>query len=595
MRLGARLVGDGCEFVVWAPNAEQVDVILQGGVSWNAQAPSRRASLSKNSHGYWSGRAEGVEVGDLYRFELTHRGERFQRLDPAARDTIHSELTRDSPTSDNACIVVDPRFDWAPFETPRFENFLLYELHVGSFCGRNDGSNVDIATFAQVQERLVYVRELGFDALELLPVHEFAMNRSWGYNPASFFAPESAYGSPDDLRRLVDTAHRLGLAVVFDVVYNHAGPGDNVLWNYDGLVQDGGIYFEGGKWTDWGLGPAWHKPEVQEFFFQNACMFFEEYNADGLRFDVTTQIDGNHLQQVMGRLQQRFPSKYFVAEHLPAHRWITTFGNFDATWLARSHHQVQRALSGDDPLPRVLSVLGWADFEHPWNLIKYPLGSHDDIGDDHNGDAEHGMSNWDNRHRYLIDLLGGRDDWWARAKCRLAWALATTMPGNPMMFMGSECHMGAPSVGWGYWHDGRDDNGDHRFDWAIAGDPIGMPMRRCVAACNQLRWQHPALRGETLAVTHVDKDNQVLAFKRWYGGDVILVVLNFGDHSFEGHSYGVHTGGQNGQWTQVLCTQDAAFDGWDGAGNAYHQPWTHEGQIHVNVPKYSALVFQLLQ
>ena len=347
--------------------------------------------------------------------------------------------------------------------------------------------------------------------------------------------------------------------------------------------------------THWGRGPAWWKQEVQDYFYENACMFIETYHADGLRFDATTQINGQHLAKVLARLKQRFPDKYLIAEHLPAHPWITTAGNFDATWFAKGHHECQRALSGNQPIERIKGILGWDGFDHPWQLVKYCLGSHDDCGDQENGDAEHGLSSWDGRHRYFIDLFGGRENWYARAKARLAWALNVTMPGTPMLFMGNECQMGAPNVAWGYWHDGVDQHGDHRFDWAIAGDMWGIQMRHFVRTVNQLRWHYPALRSDTLHITHEDHFNQVLAFKRWYNNETLLIVLNLGDHNFSHYDYGIHTGGQNGVWTQVLNTQDAEFGGWHGAGNAYYEPMTQaDGKIYVNLPKWSVVIFRLL-
>ena len=505
-------------------------------------------------------------------------------------------LTRHHPTSENASIVVTNKpYRWSPFDTPRFKTFLIYQFHCGTFAGRNDHLNQQIARFPDLESKLSYVRQLGFDAIQPLPVQEFARNRSWGYNPAAFFAPESAYGSPRQLQHFVDEAHRHGLAVIFDVVYNHAGPDDNVLWEYDGYAHQGGIYFEGGQWTDWGRGPAWHKAEVRDYFLQNASMYFDLYNADGLRFDVTTQINGNHLREVLWQLQQKYPKKYFIAEHLPAHPWITTLGNFDATWLARSHHEMQRALNGDDPVGKLRSFLGWDGYAHAWSLVKYTLGSHDDVGDDKNGNAQDGLTNWDSRHRYLVDQFGGRHNWHARAKCRLAWALNIAMPGTPLMFMGGECHMGAPTVAWGYWHDGSDNHGDHRFDWAIAGDPVGMEMRRLVAAANQVRWDNPALRSDTLIITHEDYDNRVLAFKRWADGNLVLTVVNLGETNFGDHGYGVYTDSQFGQWSQILCTQDAEFGGWHGAGNAFYQPWTQaDGKVYINLPKWSVVMFRLL-
>lgn len=597
--LGATLLNGGCEFRVWAPHAKQVSVLLQPGRNWQHAEVTERVCLSKDSGGYWAGMVDGVEAGRLYRYEIEFEGHKFQRLDPAGRDMIHSQLTRDYPDSENASIVTARDFLWAGFKTPEPSDFNIYQFHCGSFAGRGDGLDVDVAGFADVETKLGYIQELGFTAIELLPVQEFAMERSWGYNPAAFFAIESAYGHPDDLKRFVDKSHQHGLAVIFDVVYNHAGPGDNLLWRYDGFHDKhdpycGGIYFEGGRMTDWGRGPAWWKEEVQEYFFQNACMYFDDYNADGLRFDVTTQIDGEYLSKVMNRLRERYPDKYFIAEHLPAHPWITTYGNFSATWLAASHHEAQRALGGQDPVDKVKSILGWDGFDHPWNLVKYPLGSHDDVGDDHSGNAKDGLTDWDARHRYLIDQFGGRHNWDARAKCRVAWALGGSMPGTPMMFMGSECHMGSPTVGWGYWHDGWDNNGDHRFDWEIAGDSIGIEMRRFVQAVNNLRRENAALRSESLVITHEDQQNQVIAFKRWHEGNLLLTVLNLSHNNFSDHSYGVSTDHQFGRWSQVLCTQDAHFGGWHGAGNSFHRPHTQpDGRIYINLPKWSVVILRL--
>ena len=592
-RIGAFLTEHGCFFRVWAPHADAVRVVIQDGPYWEIDDEIVRQDLVRAGH-YWSGTVPGIPAWKVYRFEIENGSRVYQRLDPAARDVVSSELTRADPSSRNGSIILDADLlSWAQFDTPRFENFIIYQFHIGSFAGRHDEFDKSWTTFADVESKLSYIRELGFNCLEPLPVHEFHMDRSWGYNPASFFAPESSYGSPFNLMHFVEAAHRTGLAVIFDVVYNHAGPDDNVLWEFDGFGHEGGIYFEGGQHTDWGRGPAWWKQEVQDFFYQNARMYFEDYHADGLRFDVTTQINGNHLKLVVERLRRDFPNKYIIAEHLPDHPWIVDSGHFCATWQARSHHECQRALAGQDPLQKVKSFLGWDGYDHAWNLVKYTLGSHDDVGDLKEGDAEDGLTNWDRRHRYFVDQLGGRDSWTARAKCRLAWALNAAMPGTPLLFMGSECHMASPHVSWGYWHDGTDRHGDHRFNWSVAGDPVGMEMRRLVTAANAVRWQNPALRSDSLSIPHEDETNQVLGFVRELYDNVVLTVVNLSDHNFGNHSYGVRTGGRAGQWTQVLCSQDRLFGGWDGAGNSYYEPWTQaDGQVYINLPKWSVVMLR---
>ncbi|HMF93084.1 MAG TPA: alpha-amylase family glycosyl hydrolase [Vicinamibacterales bacterium] len=593
-RVGAWLTPHGCFFRVWAPHAAAVAAIVQDEPFWKDGFDVATTDLQNDGTGYWSGAIAGVRKSQLYRFRITTGADAFETLDPAARDVFSSQLTRDDPTSTNASVVTaSERFEWAPFVAPRFENFIIYELHVGSFAGFNDGLRTSWATFRQIEPKLGYIRDLGFNCIELMPVHEHAMDRSWGYNPASFFAPESSYGSPATFAHLVNAAHRIGLAVIVDVVYNHAGSDDNILYEFDGYTNEGGIYFEGGQQTDWGVGPAWWKREVQDFFYQNGRMYLEQYHADGLRFDATTQINGNHLKLAVGRLRDDFPDRYLVAEHLPDNPWIVNTGRFCATWQASAHHQCQRAMAGQDPLNKVKSFLGWDGYDHPWNLAKYTLGSHDDIGDLNNGNAENGLTNWDTRHRYFVDQLGGRANWSARAKCRLAWALNVTMPCTPMLFMGSECLMSSPYVSWGYWTDGTDQNGDHRFNWSAVDDPLGVEMRRLVAAANAMRWDNPALRAESLSIPHEDAAGQVLAFARESGDNVVLVAVNLSDRNFTDHSYGVATGGRFGQWTQILCTQDRAFGGWDGAGNAFYEPWTQaDGRIYVNLPQWSVVVFR---
>lgn len=593
-RIGAQLSGPDGFFRVWAPNAERMRLLLQEGEYWQADKTKQAVDMEWAANGYWSARVPGVTAGMLYRFEVTYQGQTSERLDPAARDVVNSALTRSDAGSKNASIVVGNQpYPWEPWQTPSFENFMIYQLHIGSFAGRNDHFDKSIATFADVESKFDYVRSLGFNTIQPLPVQEFAFDRSWGYNPAAFFAPESAYGTPSDLKHFVNAAHSKGLAVIFDVVYNHAGPGDNILWQFDGYEHDGGIYFEGGSMTPWGRGPAWWKWEVQDYFYQNARMYFEEYHADGLRFDATTLINGNYLRNVIWRLRQDFPDKYLIAEHLPAHPWIITAGNFNATWHASAHHETQRALVGDASVDRLLGILDHQPFEHSWNVVKYLTGSHDDVGDSQNGDAEGGHRNWDRRHRYLVDLLGGRHNGWARAKCRLAWALNAVMPGTPMCFMGSECLLASPHVAWGYWHDGVDQWGDHRFDWGTAGDALGLEMRRLVAAANKVRWENPALRCDDIRIVHVDRENSVVAFTRQFYDNRLLVVVNVGDHNFVDRNYQVATGDLRGKFTELLCTQDKGFGGWATAGNAGHQPTTNDyGKLAINLPQWSVVVMR---
>ena len=141
--------------------------MLQKGEHWDAEQPTAAHDLHRSDDGYWSGAAPGVARGDLYRYEITHADNVLQKLDPAARDVVHSGLTRHDPDNRNASIVVGREpYPWAPFTTPAFENYIIYQFHVSSFAGRNDHLDKDIATFSDIENKLSYIRELGFNAIQ---------------------------------------------------------------------------------------------------------------------------------------------------------------------------------------------------------------------------------------------------------------------------------------------------------------------------------------------------------------------------------------------------------------------------------------------
>jgi 1,4-alpha-glucan branching enzyme len=588
--IGAILQGAGSLVRVFAPDATSLRVYGE----WNGWNEATAVDLAAAGGDFWEGHVAGLVAGGRYELLVGRDASFKRRLDPAARDTDSSSLDN----WHNKSQVVDTTQVWSPFDTPDFDNLLVYQCHVGSFSGYRDGHIAPggVASFDQLQTKLDYVRDLGFNALALLPVQEFRFDRSWGYNPAFYFALESAYGRPADLRALVDACHRRGLAVIFDVVFNHISDEDSSFYHFDERADGTGDSYLGTHptyRTDWGTAPAFWRKGIRDFFLANIEMYLAEYNGDGLRFDATTAMErarglGNDgwefMQYLTWEAKRLFPGKYLIAEHLPDHESILLSAGFHATWTAEPFYGTLRALDGEDPVGNIERLIGNAfgpnrSYTYSWNTITYTMGSHDECGDNDNGRKG---------KRHFVERFGGRGNWYARAKARMAWALNAASKGTPMLFMGSECHLD------GYWHDGPDINGDHRFDWSIAGDPIGMSMRRLVQTANQTRWHHPALRNGGLEVTQRDPSG-VIAFKRWdNGGDVVLVVVNASDTSYTGTSYGVATG-QAGRWQQILCSQDAWFGGWDGAGNAFYEPWTQaDGRIYINVPQWSVTMFRLL-
>ncbi len=589
--MGANLFDDECSFRVWAPNAIAVSVCIwrDGQMSQVSLAPE------PSNSSYWSVDVTGVVASQCYQFlienkggDATNPGGTVARVNAYARQVESAE--------DNAKgIVVDWQQEWCEFATPKFDDLIIYQAHVGSFAGLHDCINIPTyATFANFKTKLGYIRELGFNALQLLPISQVDGVDSEGYGATNLFAPHNGYGTPAELRSLVDAAHCHGLAVIFDVVYHHASTGHNHYWQYDGnTTDDGGIYFE----DPFGYEPArdedgrsfahW-KSEVQNFLLDHARMLLNEYRGDGLRFDMAHSLTWDCTQYIIAGLRENpyWRDKYLIAEWTGEQqdRWgkvIRELG-FNAIWSMASPFAYRRAANGENALGELKSFIGFLGFDHPWNFVRYLLGSHDQIADSDSGNQH--------ENRYFVELFGGRDNWYARAKARLGWALNVAIPGTPMLFMGSECHH------WGYWWPNPDRNpatSEHRFNWAIAGDPIGAPMQHLVRDVNSLRWNNPALRSSTLQFIHEDPTNTVLAFKRWHEfGNIVMVVVNLSDRQWQNCDYGIHMGGEIGQWEEIFNSQAPQYDGWNDSGNyGYNLRVQGDGKLYINLPKWSVLMF----
>lgn len=590
--MGANLFGNECSFRVWAPNAIAVSVCI-----WRDDQMSQFSFAPEPSNSsYWSVDVTGVVADQSYQFlienkggDATNLGGTVSRVDAYARRVESAE--------DNARgIIVDWQQEWTEFATPKFDDLIIYQAHVGSFTGLHDHLNISTyGTFDDFQTKLGYIRELGFNALQLLPISQVDGADGEGYGATNLFAPHNGYGTPAELRSLVNAAHGHGLAVIFDVVYHHASTSHNHYWQYDGdTTDDGGIYFEdpfrfepardedGRSFAHWKL-------EVQNVLLDHARMLLNEYRGDGLRFDMAHSLTWECSQQIIAGLRANpyWRDKYLIAEWTgdQRDRWgkvIRELG-FDAIWSMADPFAYRRAASGEDAIDQLKSFIGWMGFDQPWNFVRYLLGSHDQIADPNSGNQP--------ENRYFVELFGGRDNWYARAKVRLGWALNIAIPGTPMLFMGSECHH------WGYWWPNPDQNpatSEHRFDWAIVGDAIGAPMQNLVRDVNWVRWNNSALRSATLQFIHEDHANTVLAFKRWHeGGNIVMVMVNLSDHQWQDCDYGIHMGEETGRWEEIFNSQAPQYDGWDGSGNyGYDLQAQRDGKLYVNLPKWSVLVFR---
>jgi maltooligosyltrehalose trehalohydrolase len=303
---GASVLGnDRTRFRLWAPAQESVAVAFEGGLA----VPMRH-------EGEWFEAEVACRAGTQYRY---HLADGTLVPDPASRfqpADVHG------PSE-----VIDPaayRWQSSSWCGRPWQEAVIYELHVGC-CGG----------FAGVTGMLPRLASLGITAIELMPIGEFPGRRNWGYDGVLPFAPDSAYGTPDELRRLVDTAHSLGLMTFLDVVYNHFGADGNYLARYAPQM------FRSDMHTPWGPALDFRRAEVRQFFTGNALYWLAEYRFDGLRLDAVHEIsEGDWLDEMAVEVRQALgPDRHvhliLENERNEAHRLGS---DIDAQWNDDGHH-----------------------------------------------------------------------------------------------------------------------------------------------------------------------------------------------------------------------------------------------------------------
>jgi 1,4-alpha-glucan branching enzyme len=597
--MGSLLSNGTCRFRVWAPNAKLVQVF---GDFSNGQPIDLALEPGTRN---WSADQIPAKAGDKYQYIITNiGGPDNNNSQPWTRTDARAYQVESSDPASKGYIVGPFPANRPAFNTPAFDEFLIYQLHIGSYAGRNDGIAVtnDTATFVDLIAKLDYIHGLGFNAIEPLPITDCNCDLNgagMGYGPSDLFASEEAYAtSPDkavaELIQFIDEAHKRGIAVILDVVYNHAAIQNNRYWQYDGNYAGdngapGGIYHVHGHPTPWGVGFALWQQEVKDLLLDNARMLLGQYQVDGLRFDAVQAIQADAVEYVVQALRQEFPSKYLIAEYNPNDSGTSAGPGVDpysalgfcATWDMSSPWDTFKLLNGENTVSLLLARIGGFGDPNPWHLITYLTGSHDQI---YGGQGNTGI--------YLTQRFGGRSNGWARAKARLAWALNATLPGTPMLFMGTEGHID------GTWDPVVMSNAagtvssDFRIDWSKIGDGFGAPMQQMVRDVNNLRWAHPGLRSAAGSVVHVDNQNQVVAFTRYnMEGDVLLVVVNAGDGQWGSGNYGVNMGGEGGSWTEIFNSQAPVYGGVGTVGNYGYSIPVVNGQMSVNLSSWSVVVF----
>jgi len=579
--MGATVLEGGTSFRAWAPYAVEMRVAGDfNGWSWLA------SPMASEGDGIWSLDVRGVTADGKYRFVIDTGPSDIWKNDPRARKVT-------SATGNS--VIVDPdAFDWSGdnFSMPAWNDLVIYEMHLGTF---NPTGNA-VGTFNEAQQKLDYLADLGINAIEFMPICEFAGSRSWGYNYGHPFAVESSYGTPEDLKTFVKEAHQRGIAILVDVLYNHWGPTDMDLWRFDGWGPSnyGGVYFynNGRAVTPWGdTRPNYGVGQVRQFIRDNALSWFREYHMDGLRWDATSYIrqddwgangDGWSLMQwVNDEIDQEFGWKINIAEDMWSNHWMTkTTGaggaGFDSQWDPNFVHPIRNAAipSGDSGrnMDDVKDSIQYAYNGSAFQRVIF-TESHDEVA---NGKSRVPEEIWP----------GNADSWSSKKRSTLIAAALMTSPGVPLIFQGQE-----------FLEDGFFDD-DDPLDWNKFSTFSGIHQlyKNLIGLRRNRIGFTKGLKGNNTNVHHLNNTNKLVAFHRWDQGgpgDDVIVLLNFSGTSFPVYNIGFPAGGT---WLVRFNSDSNVFDSSFGnygstatqayAGSSDGMPYTGS----LSIGPYSALI-----
>ena len=586
--MGAVIHERGVFFRVWAPHATQVFVVGDFN-GWGSPG----IELEREEEGHWGCNVVDAKAGDEYKFFLKTPESEFFRNDPYALEVTSSV--------GNGVVYNQEAFDWEgdEFVMPSWNELVIYELHIGTFNVKEEGKPGD---FYSAIERLPYLRDLGINAVEIMPVFEFPGGMSWGYNPSHPYAIESEYGGPDAFKEFVKACHRHGIGVILDVVYNHFGPSDLDLWQFDGWQENdgGGIYFYN-DWrsvTPWGnTRPDYGRNEVRSYIHDNAMMWLDKYRVDGLRMDMVPYIrnvaaDGNPgndipegytlIQWINDDIRKRFPQKITIAEDLHSLNSITNpveaggLG-YGSQWDAQFVHPVRKVLIArldeERSMEAVANAIGFSYNHDVFQRVIY-TESHDEVA---NGQA-----------RVAEEIADGDvNNWFSKKRAALGIALVMTAPGIPMLFQGQ------PLLEDRWFSD------NDPLDWSRLDQFRGYVAlhRDLIRLRRNWHGQTDGLTGQHLQMIRVDEEKKVIAYLRWKEGgpgDTVMIVLNFSTQTYDNYAIGFPTSGKwavrfNSDWKGY----DEEFSDQEAFNLEVHEGEMDEMPFHgaISLAPYSAVIY----
>jgi 1,4-alpha-glucan branching enzyme len=610
-RMGANLVaGGGVTFRVWAPLASAV--FINGTFSdpkWNKQTDD--TLMAKDANGYWTGFAKDAKEGDKYHFSVKGPGSSGFKRDPYAR-----ELVGDGTFPNCTCFVrAADSYPWhdASFVTPDFSNMVVYQLHIGTYAITKANT---ASTFLDVIGKIPYLMSLGINVLQPLPVDETETDPSMGYDGADVFSPDFPFVVTDgtalsqymitinnllkakslapltvdhiksghgQLKALVDLCHVYGIAVAFDVVYNHAGgfsvnnkPDDNCIYYWDRAKNIGNnndsLYFTEKDRGTGGLSFALWKGDVRQFLINNALYYIEEFHVDGFRYDEISSLLSMNLQSGFNFCRDLTNTLRFVKPRLlqNAEYWPFEFNEFPkssgsivastgdggAGFDVLQHDGLREAVRGavhsssfgqnsSVDFQNIKQNLFPGGLTHGWQAVTC-VENHDKV----KVGAE----------PRIVTLADSRDrrSWYARSRSRFATGILLTAPGIPQIFMGQEF---LEDKQWDW-----DPKSSNLLFWdglnpGVEPDPAMRNHLHFTQDLIRARWNQPALRGDRVNPFFASDADRVIAFHRWLdgSGEDVVVAATLSDMTWYNYSIGFP---YSGQWREIFNS-----DVYDNFGN----------------------------
>jgi 1,4-alpha-glucan branching enzyme len=639
--MGVTLVPGGATFKVWGPLAEAVYLngTFGGAANWSEDT-NAGLLLNKDGAGYWTGFLANVADGDQYKYYMVGQvggGASGYKRDPYARELTPSTTF---PIGVN-CIVRSPTsYPWhdQSFVTPDYSNLIIYQIHVGTYA---PAAFPQYGTFLDVITKIPYLVALGINLLQPLPVTECEENPNMGYEGADLFSPDTVYtvtdpaalatylgtingllaakGCPpltlgqistgaNQLKALVDLCHLYGMAVAFDVVYNHGGgfTGDDeciYFWDREANTSDNNnsLFFTSQGMAG-GLSFALWKQEVGQFLIDNATFFLNEYHVDGFRYDEISMLLQNSqtagwgfCQNLTGTVRyvhdralqnaEYWPSEYSASVASIVQSTNQGGAGFDTVQHDALRSAIRSAIqassygqSSSVNMDAINGSLYPPSLSQAWNAVPC-VENHDLV--------------YVGRSNRIPSLADGSNaqSFYARSRSKVATGLLLAAPGIPQLFMGQEFLEDKQ------WNENP--GGSNLINWEglTSGNKSMCDQLRFTQDFIRLRWLQPALRGQRINPFYSNNVDRVIAFHRWIDGEGldVVVAVSLNDSPFFGYQLGFP---RYGSWAELFNSD--VYENWvnpllvgnngaiyAGGGPLHNLPFS----ASITIPPRSILVF----